>query len=143
MKDKIEDAVRKAEAQYSSVVGKTSSLTIGPRLLRLGEWESGTLPSTFERLFVTAAPMSRDNATLRIREQGGKGKVSITVCKFQADEKKKCIKAFLINEDETEKKDEDQSFDIQLMDIENQWISVHLDGKSVANTFKYKLKLDV
>jgi hypothetical protein len=140
--DKIEDAVRKAEAMYESVVGRTSGLTIGPRLLRLDRWESGTIVSNTERLFVTAAPMSRENATLRLNEQGGKGQVSVTVCAFGADEKKKKIKDFLINENPEEKKDKDQKFEMRLNDVEGKWISVHLDGKSVANTFKYKLRLD-
>ncbi len=141
--DEIENAIRKAESMYESVVGRTSSLTIGPRLLRLDTWESGTIVSNAERLFVTAAPMSRDNATLRIREQGGKGKVSVTVCAFTADEKKQKVKDFLINENREEKRDKDQEIDVRLNGIQNKWISVHLDGKSATNTFKYKLMLDV
>ena len=141
--DKVEDAIRKAEKMYSSVVGKTSGLTIGPRLLRLDKWESGTIVSTGERLFVTAAPMTRDQATLILKEQGGKGKVSVTVCAFTANERKQKLADFLVNESSAEKRDESQDFSIRLKDIENKWISVHLDGKTVANTFKYKLKLDV
>lgn len=145
-KDKIEDAIREAEEHYRSVIGRTSNLTIGPRLLRLDHWERGTIVSSGERLFVTAAPMFTDNPVLRIRELGGKGKVSITVCSYKLDNNgnkdTRKLKDFLVNEDRGEKKDRDQSFNIRLSGVENEWISIHLDGKSVARTFKYKLMLD-
>ena len=121
-KDKVEEAIKDAEAEYSSVIGKTSGLTIGPRLLPLDSWQSGTIISTGERLFLTAAPMPTDNPVLKIRELDGKGKVSITVCSFalseggEADTKK--IKDFLVNEDNKEQKDKSQSFDITLSGVE-------------------------
>jgi hypothetical protein len=145
-KDLVEKAIKEAEAQYSSVIGKTSGLTIGPRLLPLDSWQSGTIISTGERLFLTAAPMPTNNPVLKIRELDGKGKVSVTVCSFtlseggKADTKK--IKDFLVNEDNKEKKDKSQSFDITLSGVENRWISVHFDGKELFNTFKYKVMLD-
>jgi hypothetical protein len=145
-KDKVEEAIKKAEAEYESVIGKTSGLTIGPRLLPFDDWQSGTIVSTGERLFLTAAPVPTNNPVLRIRELGGKGQVSITVCSFtlgehgKADTKK--LKDFLVNEDKGEKKEESQRYDITLSGVENRWISVHLDGKSVTNTFKYKIMLD-
>lgn len=145
-KDKVEKAIKDAEAEYESVIGKTSSLTIGPRLLPLDSWQSGTIISTGERLFLTAAPMPTDDPVLKIRELDGKGKVSVTVCSFtvgtggKADTKK--IKDFFVNETDKEQRDKSQSFDITLSGVENRWISVHLDGKSLANTFKYKLMLD-
>jgi hypothetical protein len=145
-KDKIEQAIRSAEENYRAAIGRTSSLTIGPRLLRLDRWERGTIVSSAERLFVTAAPMFTDKPTLRIREIGGKGKVSVTVCAYKLANggKKKCRKLldFLVNEDRGEKRDRGQSFNLRLSGVEDEWISVHLDGKSVANTFKYKLMLD-
>src|SRR5947207_6042029 len=72
-KDKVEKAIKDAEAQYESVIGKTGGLTIGPRLLPLDDWQSGTIVSTGERLFLTAAPMPTNNPVLRVRELGGKG----------------------------------------------------------------------
>jgi hypothetical protein len=140
--DKIEDAIRTAESAFSEVIGRTSGLTIGPRLLRLDTWESGTIVGTTERLFLTAAPMSRNSATFLLHEQGGKGKVSVTVCAFTADRDHRKLVDFVVNESEAEKDDKDQKFSIRLSGVEGRWISVHLDGKSVANTFKYKLKLD-
>jgi hypothetical protein len=90
--------------------------------------------------------MFTDHPTLRIRELGGKGKVSITVCAYKLDDNgdKKCRKLmdFLVNEDRGERRDRGQSFNLRLPDVEDEWISVHLDGKSVLRTFKYKLKLD-
>ena len=144
--DKVEEAVRMMEQKYSALIGRTSGLTVGPRLLPLDQWQTGTIPSTFERLFLTAAPMAVDDPILRIRERGGKGKVSVTVCAFDVDRdgesRKKKIRDFEINESKKEKKDRDQHIDIQLQGVENKWISVHIDGKSVANTFRYKIMLD-
>lgn len=141
--DKVEDAIRKAESAYAGVIGRTSGLTIGPRLLRLDTWESGTIVSTGERLFLTAAPMNRDTATLRLSEQGGKGKVSVTVCAFNADTEHKKLVDIVVNEDKDDKRDKNEQRTIPLKGIEDRWISIHIDGKSVANTFKYKLMLDV
>jgi len=145
-KDQVEKAIKDAEAQYESVIGRTSGLTIGPRLMRLDTWESGTIVSTGERLFLTAAPMPTNNPVLRIRELDGKGKVSITVCSFTVGKDGKAdttkIKDFLVNEDKGEQKDKSQSYNITLSGVEGRWISVHVDGKSVTNTFKYKIMLD-
>lgn len=141
-KDKAEEAIEKANASYKRVVGKTSSLTIGPRLLRLNTWEKGSIFGTFERLYCTSVPMDLDEVSITIKERGGKGKVGIAICAVNEKGNDDKLAEYTLNENRAEKRDDSQEIKRNLRNVKGKWIVVHLDGKSVLDTFKYKLFLD-
>ncbi len=140
--NKGEEALKEAIETYEDVVGRTSSLTIGPRLLRLNTWEKGKIFGTFERLFVTAAPMLEDTVSITIQELSGKGKVGIAVCAVAHNGKETQFIDRTLNMRQGGKDKTDQQIHQTLKGVKGKWIVVHLDGKSVANTFQYKLFLD-
>lgn len=141
--NKVQEAIEKAVKRYEDVVGKTSPKTLGPRQLRPNTWEEGSIPGTFGRLFVTAMPMHEDTVSITIKELDGKGKVGIAICSVDENGKHEKLADYTLNEDKSEKKDKSQQIKKTLTKVKGKWILVHIDGKSVANTFKYKLLLDV
>lgn len=141
-KDKIDDAVRMADEKYHAVIGRTSSLTIGPRDLPLNSWQSGTISSTFERLFCTSAPMDDDSVTIRLEECGGKGKVGVAICAVDASGHHEELCELTWNDSQSEKNDEKQSMKRTFRGVRGRWVVIHLDGKSALNKFKYKLRVD-
>ena len=140
--NKIKEAVERINKKYQNLVGKTSPGTIGPRLLRLNTWEKGSIPSTFGRVFTTAVPMSKDIVSITIEELGGKGKVGIAVCAIDENGRDDKLTEFVLNENAKEKENKSQRITRTLKGVKGKWIVVHLDGKSVANNFQYKLFLD-
>jgi hypothetical protein len=141
-KDKIEEAIKKANAAYEAVVGKTSSLTIGPRLLRLNTWEKGNIFGTFERLYCTSVPMVQDEVSITIKELDGKGKVGIAICTIDEKGTHNQLAEYTLNENKQEKGDDSQEIKRTFKNVQGKWFVVHLDGKSVTKTFKYQLFLD-
>ena len=139
---KIEEAIKKANEAYSGIVGKTSNLTIGPRLLRLNTLEKGNIFGTSGRVFCTSVPMNKNEVSITIEELKGKGKVGIAICTIDEKGKHEQRADFTLNENKQEKVKDNQKIKVNLKRVEGKWLIVHLDGKSVANTFKYQIFLD-
>lgn len=141
-KDKIETVTRAMIEKFHSIVGRTSAMTIGPRLLPLGSWQRGQVLGTAGRMFVTAVPMTEDSVRLRLRERSGRGKVGIAVCAIDQDGDEDQLADITWNENRRERRDDSQRTTRTFRGVEGKWIVVHIDGKSVAKRFRYSLCLD-
>ena len=141
--DNVEETAKKAMASFKRLAAKNnSSLTIGPRLLKPNTWEKGTIWGTTGRLFITAVPMDLDEVSLIIKELDGKGKVGIAICLVDQEGKDEKVIDYTLNENKSEKRNDSQEIRLTLRDVKGKFVICHIDGKSVANKFKYKIFLD-
>ncbi|MDF1697263.1 MAG: hypothetical protein P1U56_15575 [Saprospiraceae bacterium] len=114
---------------------------IGPRILEPKKKYKGTLVGTGGRIFITPYPFEKSSGTVTINELGGKGKTSVVVCKVDknGNSTKLTTKWFNDTPDRKDKVDEKRSFSIS--GVKGYILTIHFDGKSVGNTFKYDVKL--
>jgi len=114
---------------------------IGPRILVPKTKYNGTIVGTAGRVFVTPYPFDKSSGTVTINELDGKGKTSVVVCKVDknGNSTKLTTKWFNDTPDRKDKKDEKRSFSIS--GVKGYLITIHFDGKSVTNSFKYDVKL--
>lgn len=120
---------------------KNSWSTIGPRRLNFGQYEHGRLVSTGGRIYISCVPSNKSTLTVDIDELEGKGKTNFVVCKVDRRGNYTQLRTGWFNDtsDRKEKKDEKRSFSIS--GVKGHLISVHFDGKSVGNTFQYKVRV--
>ncbi len=110
--------------------------TIGPRRLEFGDWLEGRLVSTGGRLFISETPLNKGTVDLTLTKTNGKAKTSVTVCKYAENGKATTLWDFEVDSgNDTVGK----TFKKSLTGVYNHILSVHLDAKSVTNTFEYKL----
>lgn len=74
------NAVSKGISEYNKLVNN-SWATLGPRQMRFGIDNTGTVVFPGDRTFISVVPARKDTLKLRMRELDGKGKVEVTVCK--------------------------------------------------------------
>lgn len=136
---KINDLTNKL-VQFWNAKVNNSWATIGPRRLTLNQNHTGTLVSTGGRKFVSFPVLNKNSVTITINETGGKGKTSVTVCKINANNQKTNIGTKWFNDTKKKKKKSNEKHTFTVNGAKNRIITVHMDGKSVGNTFKYKLR---
>lgn len=119
---------------------RNSWSTIGPRRLNFGQYEHGRLVSTGGRMYISCVPSNKNTMTVDISELDGKGKTSFVVCKVDRRGNYTPLRTGWFNDssDRKNKKDEKRSFTIK--GVKGHIISIHFDGKSVGNTFQYKVR---
>jgi hypothetical protein len=137
--DAADKAAKVAEqmTKYWNQAAGNSWAKIGPRRLDPGETHGGQLVSTGGRMFITAMPLDSDSAEISLKKLDGKAKTEVTVCK---EHRGKYTKLWTFEIDNGEKNKGDvwkKTFD----GVKGHNIVVHLDAKSVANKFKYQVKL--
>lgn len=74
-------AVSSGVNEYNKLVGKSTWATLGPRDMRFGIDNKGTVRFPGDRTFVSVVPARKDTLKLRMRELSGKAKVEVIVCK--------------------------------------------------------------
>jgi hypothetical protein len=113
---------------------------IGPRRLDFDMWHEGNIIGTTGRMFISAYPAHKKHVRLKITKLDGKGKVGVAVCKQSSD--KKWTK---VTEHEFNPGDDNvgHTWEILIKGAKDDVISVHIDGKSVTNSFKYKLRANL
>lgn len=122
--------------------GRSSNwATIGPRRLNFGSYENGRIVSTGGRMYVSCVPSSKSSMVVDIKELDGKGKTSYVICKVDKNGKYTKLKTGWFNEINSQKSNKRETRQHTLKGIKGHLISIHFDGKSVGNTFQYKVRV--
>ena len=124
--------------KYWNVAAGNSWAKIGPRRLDPGEWKQGQLVSTGGRMWITALPVEKNQVEVSLKKLDGKAETVMTVCK---EYRGKYTKLWEVRV-ENGKENEGDVWKRTFSGVKGHNIVVHLDAKSVANKFKYQLKLD-
>ena len=114
---------------------------IGPRRLDFGKYNEGRIVSTGGRMYISAVPSNKTSLTIDIKELDGKGKVSYVVCKVDRNGRYTKLKTGWINEINSQKSNKRETRRHTLTNVQGYLITVHVDGKSVGNTFQYKVRV--
>jgi microsomal dipeptidase-like Zn-dependent dipeptidase len=122
---------------FDAGVSKNQWATIGPRRLTFAR-QNGTLAGTSGRLFLTAVPMIDGEVTLTLKKTGGKGKASVTICKYPRKGGPVTLKDVVIPPG---KDNVGKTWTWKLRGVKDHVLAVKLDGKSVAKKFEYQLHM--
>lgn len=120
---------------------KSSWSTIGPRRLDFGKYEHGRLVSTGGRMYISCVPSNKSTLTVDISELDGKGKASFVVCKVDRRGNYTQLRRGWFNDSSDRKKKKDEKRSFKISGVKAHIISIHFDGKSVGNTFQYKVRV--
>ncbi|MEM9928861.1 MAG: hypothetical protein AAF840_03490 [Bacteroidota bacterium] len=115
--------------------------SIGPRRLDFGTYHEGRIVSTGGRMYISAVPSNKNSMVIDIKELDGKGKTSYVVCKVDRKGRYTKLKTGWINEVNSQKSNKRETRRHTLTGVKGYIISVHFDGKSVGNSFKYKVRV--
>jgi hypothetical protein len=134
---KLQREIKKKMISFWNKQANNTWATIGPRRLDLNTKHEGKLIGTSGRLFITLHPLIEDKITVHVTKRDGKAKTSVTVCKIGKN--KKGVKVwdfkFASGKDNIGKQ-----LKKTLTGVQGYLLSIHLDAKSVANTFSYSLR---
>ncbi len=120
---------------------RTSWATIGPRRLNFGNYENGRLVSTGGRMYISCVPSDKSSMVVDIKELDGKGKTSYVICKVDKNGNYTKLKTGWFNEINSQKSNKRETRQHTLRGVKGHLISIHFDGKSVGNTFQYKVRV--
>lgn len=134
--NKIDKAVQKMIAFWNKQAGN-SWAKIGPRRLDFDVWHEGNIVGTTGRMFVSAYPSPNKRINVKVKKLDNKGKVEVVVCKVDSNNKytKVASHVFQPGSDNIGKE-----WKVEIKGARDDVISIHIDGKSVAKSFKYKLR---
>lgn len=115
-----------------------SRWTIGPRRIEWGKTQTGSVISTFSRVFVSAAPVDKDSVTVKVKKIDGKAKAEVFICKV--DEKGKFTQLAKV---EFSKGDDNEGQEITrtVSGVKGHLVQVRIDADSVVKKFEYQLKV--
>ena len=91
-------------------------------------------------MFVSFPVFNKNSVKITIDETAGKGKASVTVCKVNKNNQHTNIATKWFNTDKKAKKKKNEKRTVIVNGAKEHIILVHLDGKSVGNSFSYKIK---
>lgn len=121
------------------IVGnKTSSLTIGPRLLTLNDVHRGTVFGPTQRTFISL-PIGKDTCVIEIEELNGKAETQMSVCLYDSEMIHTEIASRIFNNTKDRKRKKDEKRTIKVTNARGKILVILLDGKSLTNEFQYKL----
>ncbi len=139
----IQKAEKYAEAAEEMVKffnknANNSRWTIGPRRIEWGKTQTGSVVSTFSRVFISAAPVDQDSVTVKVKKIDGKAQATVIICKV--DEKGKLVK---LAEFEFAKGDDNEGQEITktVSGVKGHLVQVRIDADSVVKKFEYQLKV--
>ncbi len=124
--------------RWNRLVKKTSWAAIGPRDLTFGKTHKGRLFGTTGRMFITPAPINKESVNILLKKKAGKSRTSVTVCSYMPGGDR--IKEWQF-ESPRGNRNKGQVWTRDLSDMEGKLLSIHLDGKSTADTFQYSVFL--
>lgn len=139
--NKYEKIVKEQIAYWNKRSKTTAWATIGPRSMKFGDNYKGTLIGTGGRMFISVAPSNKSSLTVSIDELDGKGKTSVVICKVDKNGTYWPLATKWFNDTKARKKDKREKRKFTIKGVKGHLISVHFDGKSVANKFQYKLNI--
>lgn len=132
--------VVKSMVKFWNWAAKNSWAKIGPRQLFFTKAFEGRIVSTGGRLWISPVPSRKDKVKVNIQELDGKGKTGVAICKTGPNGKVIKVANVMFNPNNKAQKNKRERKEIMIGGAKNFIISVHFDGKSVANTFKYKVR---
>lgn len=128
------DKVDKMIKFWNSMAGN-SWAKIGPRRLDYGKTHNGTVTGPTSRVFIAETPSNKKHADVTIKKLDGKAKTSITVCKVDSSGNQQKVWDFTVqNGNGTE------TFTRTVKGLEGKILTVHINGHSATNKFKYSVK---
>lgn len=110
--------------------------TIGPRRLEWSKMQTGSVVSTFSRVFISAAPVDKDSITVKVKKVEGKAQADIIICKV--DEKGNFVKLAQVEFDKGDD-NEGQVITKTVSGVKGHLVQVRIDADSVAKKFEYQL----
>ncbi|NOY86753.1 MAG: PASTA domain-containing protein [Deltaproteobacteria bacterium] len=125
--------------RWNRLVKKTSWAAIGPRDLTFGKTHNGRIFGTTGRIFITPVPIKGGHVNIRLEKEAGKSRTSVTVCSYMPGGDR--IKEWYF-ESPRGNKNKGQVWVRDLSNMDGKLLSIHLDGKSTADTFKYSIFLE-
>lgn len=125
--------------RWNRLVKKTSWAAIGPRELTFGKTHKGRLFGTTGRTFITPVPIFDESINIKLNKKAGKSRTSVTVCSYMPGGDR--IKEWHF-ESPSGNKNKGQSWEKNISNIDGKLLSIHLDGKSTADTFQYSIFLE-
>jgi len=137
----IKNAKKYAEAAEAMVSFFNAAMnnnrwTIGPRRIDWGNAQTGTVVSTFSRVFISAAPVDKDSFTVKVKKTDGKAQADIIICKV--DDKGNFVK---LAQFEFAEGDENigQEITKTVSGVKGHLVQVRIDADSAIKKFEYKL----
>jgi len=129
---------------WNTKIARNSWATIGPRMLRFGETQSGNLISPGDRKYLSSMPWLGDgNAFLLLKELDGRARVTARVCTVNMFNRYSRIKLFSLNATPQERENQSQIIGWDLGDIHMTHLIVYLDGAGrLGRNFKYELGVE-
>lgn len=137
----IKNAKKYAEAveqmvSFFNAAMNNNRWTIGPRRIEWGNTQTGSVVSTFSRVFISAAPVDKDSITVKVKKVEGKAQADIIICKV--DEKGNFIKLAQVEFDKGND-NEGEVITKTVSGIKGHLVQVRIDADSVVNKFQYQL----
>jgi len=134
--NKMDKAVKKMIKFWNKMAGN-SWATVGPRKLVFDTWLQGDVLGTAGRVFISPHPSPNKRVNVKVKKLGGKGKVGVAVCK--TDSKNKTTKVaettFAAGSGSN-----GREWKVEVKGARDDLITVHIDGKSAAKSFEYKVR---
>ena len=126
-----EDMVR-----FFNAAADNGRWTIGPRRIEWGKAQTGTVVSTFSRVFISAAPVDKDAITVKVRKIDGRAQADVIVCKI--DEKGNFIKLAQFEFDRGAGTGGEE-ITRTVTGVKGHLVQVRIDADSVVSKFEYRL----
>jgi hypothetical protein len=136
----IKNAQKYAEAaeqmvKFFNIAADNGRWTIGPRRIEWGKPQTGTVVSTFSRVFISAAPVDKDSITVKVKKLDGKAETDVIICKV--DEKGNFVKLAQFQFDKNDGAGEEITKTVS--GVKGHLVQVRIDADSVVNKFEYRL----
>jgi hypothetical protein len=109
--------------------------TIGPRRIEWGKAQTGTVVSTFSRVFISAAPVDKNTVTVKVKKLDGKARADVIICKV--DEKGNFINLARIEFDKTDGPGAEITKTVS--GVKGHLVQVRIDADSITRKFEYRL----
>jgi hypothetical protein len=137
------DFTRKMINFWNAHIAKGGWATLGPRQLIPNTTIKGRIVSKGDRMLIMPYPFKTDSARLTITETDGRGRTSITVCKYNEGGIHTELAEWMVNDTDFRKDKPNEVRTLQLNGVKNYILVVKFDGLSLGYTLAYRLRLDV
>ena len=133
--NKYAEALEKMVKFFNENAG-SSRWKIGPRKMEWGSVQTGTVVSTFSRVFISAAPVDKDSITVKVKKVDGRAQADIIICKV--DEKGNFVKLAQVEFAEGDN-NVGQVITKTVSGVKGHLVQVRIDADSAVKKFEYQL----
>jgi hypothetical protein len=138
----VHSAILQEMITYWNYRVDNSWATIGPRRIDLDEHETGRLVSTGGRTFLSPSPLAQRRVTITIDELDGRARTGIAICKIDEHNERTLVRTVWFNDTRAQKRNRSERRVVQVRGARDRLLMVHMDAKSVTNTFRYRLRAE-